>query len=177
MILNIQQLQEVEELCVDLESRECDLPSDIGKFMAPIHLDAHVRKVKEEVTIEGRISTTVEMSCARCLKPHNEYINDTFKVVYRPKPDTEEQVDEIELDETDLDVMYYEGNSIVISKLMRDQLLLLVPVKPLCKPDCAGLCPSCGKDLNKGPCTCVADTIDPRLAVLGQILKKEMSAK
>jgi uncharacterized protein len=172
MLLDVQQLQETEELCVDLDSQQCDLPSDIGKFVTPIHFEASIRKVEEEITIEGRISTTIEMICARCLKPHNEVINDTFEVIYRPQSDTrEDQMDEIELSETDLDISYYESGSISIAKLLRDQLLLLLPVKPLCKPDCAGLCPSCGKDLNEGSCTCSQDTIDPRFAILKQLLK------
>jgi uncharacterized protein len=177
MILDVRQLKEIEEFRVDIESQQYDLPSDIGRFVAPIHLDARVRKVKEEITIEGRISATIEMICSRCLKPHNESIDDTFEVVYCPQSENEKQMDEIELDETDLNVSYYEGDSISLSKLVRDQLLVLLPVKPLCKSDCAGLCPSCGKDLNDGPCTCSTDTIDPRLAVLGQLLEKDMSMK
>lgn len=177
MILHIRQFQETEDLCLDIESYQCDLPSDVGAFVTPIHLDAHVRKVKEEITIEGRISATVEMSCARCLKPHHEHIDDSFEVVYCPRPDDEEQVDEIELDETDLDISYYKGDSIAISDLLREQLLLMLPVKPLCKSDCAGLCASCGKDLNEGPCTCSQRNIDPRFAILETLLEKNVSAK
>ena len=175
MILNIRQLRETEALCLDVESHQCELPPNIGKFVSPIHLDARVRKVKEEVTIEGRISTTVEMICSRCLKPHNECIDDTFEVLYCPRPDDSEQVDEIELDEADLDISYYKGKSIAISELLRDQILLMLPVKPLCKPECAGLCPSCGKDLNEGSCTCSKRRLDPRFAVLENLLEKNVS--
>jgi uncharacterized protein len=175
MMLNIQQLQAKENVCVDVDAQQCDLPSDIGKIVAPIHLEACVRKVEKEVTIEGRIATTIEMNCARCLKLYQEALDDAFEVIYHPRPGTEKQSDEIELDKTDLNVSYYEGESISIATLLRDQLLLLLPVKPLCKPDCAGLCPSCGQDLNEGPCTCAKDTIDPRLAVLRQLLKQRTS--
>jgi len=177
MILNIQQLQVREQLCVDIDACQCDLPSDIGKIVVPIHLEAAVSKFEKEVTIEGRIATTVEMSCVRCLKLHHEVIDDLFEVIYRPRIETEKQSDEIELDETDLNVSYYEGESISMATLLRDQILLLLPVKPLCKPDCAGLCPSCGQDLNEGPCPCSKDTLDPRLAGLRQLLKEEGSAK
>lgn len=177
MILHIERLQQLLELCVDVDSQQCDLPSDIGKFTAPIHLDAYVRKVKEKITIEGRISTHIEMICSRCLEPHDEYIDDTFEVIYCPKPDELEEADEIELNETDLSVSYYEGETIAVSELLREQLLLLLPIKPLCKADCAGLCPSCGKDLNEGPCTCAIDNIDPRLAVLRQLLHTNESDK
>jgi uncharacterized protein len=86
-------------------------------------------------------------------------------------------VDEIELDETDLDISYYKGDSIAISDLLREQLLLMLPVKPLCRPDCAGLCASCGKDLNEGSCTCSKRNVDPRFAILENLLEKNVSAK
>jgi uncharacterized protein len=177
MILHIERLQRPLELCVDVDHQQCDLPLDLGRFIAPIHLDAHVRKVEEEITIEGRISTHIEMTCSRCLKPHDEYIDDMFEVVYCPKPDEQEAVDEIELNETDLNASYYEGGSIAVSELIREQLLLLLPIKPLCKADCAGLCPSCGKDLNEGPCNCSADNFDPRFAALRQLLHTNESDK
>lgn len=177
MILHIRQLQETETLCVDVESQQCDLPSEIGTFVSPIHLDAHIRKVKEEITIEGQISATIEMICARCLKPHHEHIDDSFEVVYCPRPDNEELMDEIELNEIDLDISYYNGESIAISDLLREQLLLMLPVKPLCNPNCAGLCPSCGKDLNEGPCTCSQRNRDPRFAMLETLLEKNVSVK
>lgn len=177
MILHLDQLQQPEEFCIEVKSQQCDLPGDIGKFTVPIHLDARIRKVEEEITIEGRISTHIEMICSRCLKLHDECIDDTFGVIYRPQPDTQENVNEIELDETDLNVSYYEGESIELFEVVREQLLLLLPLKPLCKPDCAGLCPSCGKDLNESLCDCSKDNIDPRLAMLGQLLHTDKSGK
>lgn len=173
MILYIGRLQQALEISSDVDSQECHLPSDIGRFMAPIHLDAYVRKVNEKVFIKGRIATHIEMNCARCLKPHEENLENTFEAIYLPQPKLQEEGEEIELNETDLDVSYYTGDSIALYEVLREQLLLLLPLKPLCKPDCAGLCPSCGKDLNEGPCHCETKTVDPRLAVLEQLLHKD----
>jgi uncharacterized protein len=170
MVLHIPQLQDVEELTLELNSRECDFPEDVGKLRAPILLEAHLRKVGKEITIEGQLSTVVEMLCSRCLKTHKEILTDTFEVVYWPKTDLESFADDVELDEAELDRYTYENETLSLKELVRDQLLLMVPVKPLCQPDCAGLCPSCGKDLNKGPCECVSQTGDPRLAVLEKLL-------
>jgi uncharacterized protein len=172
MILYLQQLQDVEDLCVDLDGQQCDFPADAGKIRAPIHLEAHVRKVGSEVTIAGRLSTQIEMLCARCLKPHKEILSETFEVVYCPQPGLPENVDDVELDGGELDGYYYEGETISLLELVRDQMLLMIPVKPLCQPDCAGLCPSCGRNLNKGPCECPSQTVDSRLAVLGKLLKE-----
>jgi uncharacterized protein len=174
MILDIQQLRDTEDLCLDMNGQQCHFPSDAGRLRAPIHLEARVRKIEPEIVIEGRISTMVEMQCARCLKSHNQVVNDTFEAIYRPKSEVDVLADELELDEADLDIYAYEDESISISDLLRDQLLLLLPVKPLCKPDCAGLCPSCGKNLNKGLCGCAARAHDPRFAMLGHLLHKDM---
>jgi uncharacterized protein len=173
MILSIEHLQPFTKLELDLDSQQCDLPADVGRFMAPIHLDAHIKKVEEDITIEGRIFTKIEMMCSRCLKPHETSLGDTFEVIYRPQPDGDKQGEEIELDDTELNVTYYQGDSISVVELLREQLLLLLPMKPLCKVDCAGLCPSCGKDLNEERCTCSRETFDPRLTVLEKLLHKE----
>ncbi len=177
MIVHIDQLQQPLELCLEVESQHCHLPSDIGECLAPIHFDARAHKVKEKVLITGRISAQIKMNCARCLQPHEECLEDTFEVIYLPQPDIQEREEEIELEETDLDVSYYTENSIALYEVLREQLLLLIPLKPLCKPNCAGLCPSCGKNLNKGTCHCNLKTVDPRLVVLEQLLHKDSEEK
>jgi len=170
MILHLQQLHDVEELSVDFDGQQCDFPADAGKLRKPVHLEAQVRKVGHEITIEGRLSTRVEVLCARCLKPHDEVLDETFEVVYFPQPGIPGQSDEVELSEGELDCYYYEGETISLLDVVRDQLLLMIPVKPLCDPDCAGLCPICGKNLNLGSCECASHTGDSRFAVLEQLL-------
>ena len=171
MILHIPQLQDVEKLTYNLDGQQYDFPSEAGRLRAPIHLEAYLRKVGGEITIEGQLSTVIEMLCSRCLKPHKEVLTETFEVVYCPKTALDPSGDDVELDETELDRYEYEGETLSLTEFIRDQLLLMIPVKPLCQPDCAGLCPICGKDLNKGVCECVSESIDPRLAVLEKLLK------
>jgi uncharacterized protein len=170
MILHIDQLQASQELCLDVESQQCHLPSNIGTFTAPIHLDALIRKTEERILIDGRISAHITMTCSRCLEQYEEYLEDRFEAVYLPQPAVREKEEEIELDVTDLNVSYYKKDSIEIYELLREQVLLLLPLKPLCKADCAGLCPSCGHNLNEETCDCQKTTADPRFAVLEQLL-------
>jgi uncharacterized protein len=73
----------------------------------------------------------------------------------------------------DLGVAFYEGNVIDLAHLVREQLYLAMPMKALCHPDCAGLCPQCGANLNITTCGCEHRWVDPRLAALGQLLPKE----
>jgi uncharacterized protein len=173
MILHIHQLHAVEELSFDLDGAACGFPPEAGKLRAPIHIEARVRKIQAEITVEGRISTVVEMACVRCLKPHQEILTDEFDVVYHPQPANISVTDEVELSVADLAVMYYTGDTISLAEVIREQILLMLPVQPLCDPHCAGLCPSCGKNLNLGSCGCVTQTVDSRLAVLAGLLPQE----
>lgn len=178
MILHIDQLQALTQVSVDFDAQQCRIPQEeIGKFMTPIHLEAQVRKVGEEISIEGQVSASLQMNCARCLRPHREEFDEAFDVTYLPYPEELNTKDELELDEADMNIVYYTGEEIDLTDLVHDQVLLLIPVKPLCKADCAGLCPSCGKDLNEGPCSCSYDTVDPRFAVLKNLLTSEKSEK
>lgn len=177
MILQIEQLHALTELSLDFGAQQCDLPREIGTLAAPVHLDAQVRKVREEITIEGQLSSWIQMSCARCLKPHQVHLDDSFEVKYLPYPKELDSVEEIELNETDMSIIYYTGEEINLTELVREQVLLLLPVKSLCKTDCAGLCPSCGKDLNEGPCSCAKKSGDHRFAVLKDLLSSELSEK
>ncbi len=175
MILQIDQLHTLTEVSLDFGVQECDFPREIGILTAPIHLDAQVRKVGEEIAITGQVSSCVQMSCARCLKPHQEEIHDSFDVIYLPTPEKTHPLEEIELNEADMNVIYYTGEELNLTELAREQVLLLLPVKPLCKADCAGLCPSCGKDLNEGPCSCSHESVDARFAALKNLLSTETS--
>ncbi len=177
MRVHIGQLHEPQDISLEIESQECDFPQDIGRFRSPIRMEAHLRKVQEEVTIEGRILTQIELVCSRCLKTFDYSCDDTFEVIYLPQPDEQELVDEIELEAADLSISYYQGETISLTELIREQLLLWLPVKPLCKDECAGLCPSCGQDLNEGSCHCPKETLDPRFAILGQLLGKDSFAR
>lgn len=177
MILHIDRLRQLQELACDFDSHDCQWPKEFGKLITAIHLDARIRKLKEEIIVEARLKAEIEMPCSRCLKEHRQQVDEAFEVIYLPEPEEQENVDELELVETDLNVEYYAGETIDLAELAREQLLVLLPLKPLCQEDCAGLCPSCGQDLNEGTCMCPKDVIDPRLAVLGKLLEQKTSEK
>jgi uncharacterized protein len=70
------------------------------------------------------------------------------------------------LSANDLSVSYYGGDEIDVSPIVQEQLILALPTRPLCDPECRGLCSQCGASLNAGDCGCVIEQGDPRLAVL-----------
>jgi len=116
------------------------------------------------ILVQGSLDTSLRAECGRCLT--DTTVEMTIPVeelfVYPPEPDAESTV----ADDGILD----------IAPLLREEIILATPLGILCKPDCAGLCLTCGKNLNEGPCDCETEQIDPRLAGL-QALKDQLSKK
>ena len=81
--------------------------------------------------------------------------------------------EEREVQEDDLDTSYYRDHQIDLNELLREQFYLALPMKPLCRDDCKGLCPQCGTNWNTGVCTCTSGWEDPRLAALKGLVNGE----
>ncbi|MBN1225748.1 MAG: DUF177 domain-containing protein, partial [Deltaproteobacteria bacterium] len=83
------------------------------------------------------------------------------------------QEEEIELEREDLDIGFYKEGIIDLTEVVREQILLAVPMIPICKEDCKGLCPYCGQNLNQCKCVCAGKTIDPRWSKLQNLVSKK----
>lgn len=108
------------------------------------------------------------LACHRCLEPVTEPVSadvDLLLLVREPQP----LEGEVELDEEDLGVVHVDGDVFDLRPLLLEQLQLAVPMKPVCREDCKGLCAQCGADLNAGPCDCEDDWVDPRWAALQKL--------
>ncbi len=141
------------------------------KVVAPVDLAFDIFKDKDHFRLAGRINTTLELECGRCLEPFTLPVDPTFDLRYHPRSLNVGE-GEREVEEDDLTTAFYENEEIDLGQLMLEQLYLSLPMKPLCQVDCRGLCPLCGANLNRAMCTCVRGWEDPRLAVL-KALKKE----
>lgn len=118
----------------------------------------------DDLYVRGWASSRVVTKCSRCLRPTPLGLQREFEVVYRParyRPTDDER----ELDADDLDIDYYRGDTIDLTPLLTEQIILALPMKPLCRDDCEGLCAQCGTDLNESSCDC-EPPVDPRLAAL-----------
>lgn len=131
-----------------------------------IAVSCSVRRMKENVFIEGVISTTVDVSCCRCLERIRLPLHSSFKYTFAPPPARCQ--DEVELSAADLDFAYYEEDVIDLDTVIFEQILLQIPIKPLCADSCRGICPHCGINLNMTSCDCRGEVLDERLAVLKQ---------
>jgi uncharacterized protein len=143
------------------------------KVIAPVSLAFDIFKDKQQFRLEGRVRTTLELNCSRCLEPFTLPVDAAFDLRYHPRVEnTGGGADEREIAEDDLTTAFYENEEIDLGHLMREQFNLSLPMKPLCGDDCRGLCPVCGTNLNRGTCDCKREFDDPRLAVL-RTLKTE----
>jgi uncharacterized protein len=123
-----------------------------------------VRRMKETVFIEGSAATVVEAPCCRCLEMADLPVRASFRYTFCPPPDQPQE--EWELSTEDLELAYYEEDTIDLDRLIFEQIMLQLPIKPLCRETCKGLCPHCGANLNAASCDCRTETCDERLAAL-----------
>lgn len=139
----------------------------------------------ENVFAHGTIAGTVSVACSRCVTPVPLKFEEPVRVTFLPaskmpkerdedddgaaaakaKKDADAEAEGVELDEHDLDVFPYDGESVDLEPLIREQFVLAIPYAPLCREDCAGLCAQCGANKNVSPCNC-AKPVDPRFAGL-----------
>jgi uncharacterized protein len=151
---------------------EAGQEADAYKVVAPVHLDFDIQKDKEKFRLVGTVRTELELSCSRCLEPFRMPVNAQFDLRYLPAADMAAD-DEREVQDEDLDTSYYRDDQIDLSELLREQFYLALPMKPLCRDDCRGLCPQCGTNWNSGACTCTTEWEDPRLAALKGLVRGE----
>ena len=140
------------------------------RLAAPVSLAFDIFKDQEQFRLVGRVQTTLELPCSRCLESFMLPVEQTFDLRYQPHARNTGE-GEREIEEDDLTTAFYEDDEIDLGQLMREQFYLALPMKPLCAPDCKGLCPVCGTNLNRRSCDCKREWEDPRMAAL-RVLSK-----
>jgi uncharacterized protein len=131
--------------------------ADVCQFLTPIKAALRAQQIGDIVEIEGNISTVVRLECGRCLQSFEMPLASQFALTYRqidPVPESSDDDDEIELTADDMVLVHYQGEEINLEKEIQEQVVLAFPLRALCKPDCKGLCPKCGADLNTAACDC-----------------------
>jgi len=161
---------DIPEEGLDIELEETPEIEGI-KITQPFKAILRVEKKGVEVLIKGIVTGEVELQCSRCLKEYKLPIKTLLEVSYHPVEElNKEELVELKRDEMDVD--FYREGIIDTEDIIRDQILLNIPMKPLCSENCKGLCPVCGTDLNEFDCGCIVKEIDPRMAVLQSLLRR-----
>ncbi|OHE22693.1 MAG: hypothetical protein A2Z43_01150 [Syntrophobacterales bacterium RBG_19FT_COMBO_59_10] len=139
-------------------------PVSCGSVPDRITVSCAAWRMNETVFIQGTVSTTLDMRCCRCLEPVRLPVESSFKYTFVPLP--LHPGEECELSADDLEFAYYKEDSIDLEMVVFEQIVLQIPIKPLCADSCRGLCPHCGINLNTASCGCEAGGFDERLAAL-----------
>lgn len=125
----------------------------------------------KDIRISGDLATTVELDCARCLEPAVQKVTRKFDLLYRPLG-SDAGRSELSVTAAEAEVGYYQGEGLLLEDALREQVLLDLPLKAICRENCKGLCPHCGSNLNDGQCSCAEPLDEPRWSALKDIRSK-----
>ena len=128
-------------------------------------------KVIQDIRLKGKLVASVEIACARCLEPVVHEVQRNFDLLYRPLG-IDAGHEELSVTDAEAEIGYYQGTGLLLEDTLREQVLLAVPLKTVCREECKGLCPQCGKNWNEGPCSCAPPSGDPRWSALKEIREK-----
>ena len=118
-----------------------------------------------EIRVRGELRGQLEMDCARCLAPLVWTVSCPLDAFYRPMAEIARE-EEVAISADEAELGFYEGDGLELADVVRDQILVELPMRSVCRPDCRGLCPICGKDRNMEPCECREEFADPRWEAL-----------
>jgi len=160
---------DVTELLKGLVGAQVDVEVDLGfhRLGDDLCVDGikghlNMLRISEGILVRGLLAVDLYVECTRCLKSVREILDIELDECFRPQQDLrgEEGIWAIDPD-----------NHIDLNPVVRELAIVSQPMQVLCKPECLGLCPQCGKDLSTGPCDCRSEEIDPRLAALKALIE------
>ncbi|HVZ32615.1 MAG: YceD family protein [Acidobacteriota bacterium] len=126
---------------------------------------AQLSEATMEIRVSGHLAARVEAPCDRCLEPTEHSVDADFSLVYRPASLTPEH-EEVAIVPAEADVAFYEGEGLELTDVVREQILLLLPMQRICREECKGICPVCGQNRNQVECQCRQQLSDDRWAGL-----------
>ncbi len=126
-------------------------------------------RLREDLLLQGWLEGEVILECGRCLEPYTQLLHMDVEIEFQPSISI--LTGELLPPPEDDSIYLLDGHHILdLTEPIREQVLLNLPMRPLCREDCAGLCPICGKNLNEGPCEGHPEEVDERLAGLSSLL-------
>jgi len=115
----------------------------------------------DEIRIQGAYSVEIAALCDRCLGSARFPLEERFDLFYRPASDIAQE-EEVELGDGEAEIGFYEGGGLELEDVLREQVMLALPMQRVCREDCRGICPVCGGNRNQAPCNCKTESIDDR---------------
>lgn len=155
MLINFSSLLNGQEKSIHIDKKISDLLSDITK--QDVMVKGELLILNNVLHINLSVELSLDMMCSRCL--------DDF--IYPMSLQINEKID---LDDDGNEI---QGDMIDLTELIRETILINIPIKPVCSPDCKGLCQYCGNNMNVKECNCSNNQVDPRLSVLNNIFNED----
>lgn len=146
-----------------------------ASLTGPVEVAFLLTHNERDLRLSGSVKATLIVRCSRCLKDSPRSVDATYDLHYAPHPRLTSPGEEIELKYEDMEVGFYDGLMFDVDIMVGEQIAMALPMKVVCREDCAGLCASCGKDLNDGPCGCEPGSVDSRMATLLDFRRKMKS--
>ena len=177
------EIQELEQHPIDFQEEISPGVLDLGEDLQQVGLlntagraqlveEQHGKhQIVKDIRIDGSLDTQVELPCARCLELVVQDVKHKFDLLYRPLGADAGRA-ELSVTSAEAEVSYYQGEGLLLEDVLQEQVLLALPLKAICRDDCRGLCPHCGKNLNVEQCDCAEPADDPRWQALKDIRDK-----
>jgi len=143
--------------------------------LSRVSLAGTIRRIERGFALEARCAFRGQLECSRCLAAYPFSVEEPFALLLYERAPGVGDVREIGRDE--LDVSLYEGTELDVAPIAEERVQMAIPMKPLCREECLGLCPQCGQDRNVRRCECVAAAADPRWGALEAVRDATKSQK
>jgi len=166
-------------------AEELGLTDDEAVLPGPLAVSLDLTNIEGLVAVTGVLEGTIIRECVRCLKEYEDPLAFSVRAAFIPEPKSalrhpkrvdprkaRAEVIEAEPDEEPDDQYHYQGNQLELAPMLREHVILSVPMQPLCSDDCLGLCAQCGKNLNEGSCQCAVEPPIPTFRVVQSMKRK-----
>jgi uncharacterized protein len=157
---------------VELKPGEVEFLDPKLRQFGPLRASGRVELVTGalgEIRVKGHLKAAMEAECDRCLEAAAFPVDSDFELYYRPVE--EGYGEEVAIDKSEAEMGFYEGDGIELNDVLREFVLLALPMQRVCSESCKGICPVCGQNRNQKDCGCHAEAVDERWAALKNLSK------
>jgi uncharacterized protein len=162
LLYNTRELEDKVRLSLSgVTVEELGIPPGQCPELKDINVQVRLLKVPDGVGADFDAEFTAVMTCVRCLEEIEPRIKEKYHLDYIAGSDPHQKSERVVLDPQEIERVYFRGNEVDLGVGIREMLILALPIAPVCRSDCAGLCPVCGRNLNRGKCRCRPVTAEP----------------
>lgn len=143
------------------------------EFRGPLAFHLRFQKSGQIVELEGSFTAEIILNCGRCLQDFSRKVSESFALTFSPVAGEEADEEDVELDAEELGLITYKGETIELTGSLQEQLVMAVPIGPVCREACRGLCPECGRNLNDDSCHCERRPFNNKFSALAGLKLKD----